>query len=324
MKVLSWTLMLTLLAAGAFSEVKIMQPENHASFETNGLRAVLGNNAAMGNHRERYNGVFNLFLPGMTESPFVEDYAGLNLEHYFDARPRPKDSDVLFEPRVAPMSFKQLSATSAELHQPPTPVYKTESWTRFDVKGPHYIDMDFRVVAREDVYQGGVLGVFWASYMNAPEDKSLYFLRAGSTLDEPQWEQFSTQQHGVHSSLRHEADDFEVEWQPPNDLLYASDALFRYSEPFYYGRFRDKVVICIFEPGPVVRFTQSPSGGGKSKGRTSNNPAWDFQLIVPNYKVDQEYGMRMRLVYKPWKNRDDVLAEVKKFMVERGHRTASE
>jgi len=42
------------------------------------------------------------------------------------------------------------------------------------------------------------------------------------------------------------------------------------------------------------------------------NPAWDFQLIVPGCKADQEYGLRMRLVYKPWAGRDDVIAEVRK------------
>ena len=37
-----------------------------------------------------------------------------------------------------------------------------------------------------------------------------------------------------------------------------------------------------------------------------------FQLIVPDYQVGQEYGLRMRLVYKPWAGRDDVLAEARK------------
>ena len=314
---LSMAVLMSLLTAGAGNGEAVPQDTaDYGVYEMPGFRCVIGNNAEMGKHRGRYNGVFQIVANGMNESPFVEDYAGLNLEHYFDCRPRPKDNDVLFEPRVAPMSYRRTGPATAELHQPPTPVYKVESWTTFALKAPHYIDMTFRCVPTEDVFEGGFFGVFWASYINAPLDKSLYFLRAGSTLDEPLWEQFSTQTHGVHSSLLQENDTFAPVFQEPNDLLFASEALFRYSVPFYYGRFRDQVLIYIFKPGPIVRLTQSPSGGGTSEGRTSNNPAWDFQLIVPDYKVGQEYGLEMRLVYKPWTGRDDVLEEVRKYLGE--------
>lgn len=288
------------------------EAEHYARFTRSGFHCVIGDNAAVGKHRERYNGIYSLVAEPCSESPFVEEYAGLNLEHYFDARPRPEDSAVLFEPRVAPMEFRQVDDRTAELHQPPTPVYKVESWTRFTLAAPNAIDMRFRCIPREDVFQGGFFGVFWASYINAPEDKSLYFLREGSTLDAPQWEQFSTQKHGVHSSLWHEKDMFNPVFTPPNDLLYVSPAQFRYSERFFYGRFGDMVLIYIFKPGPLVRFTQSPSGGGQSEGRSTNNPAWDFQMIVPDYKIGQEYTLDLRLVYKKWQGRDDVLAQVRR------------
>ena len=60
-----------------------------------------------------------------------------------------------------------------------------------------------------------------------------------------------------------------------------------------------------FSSADAVRFSQSPSGGGEG------NPAWDFQLIVPEAKVNEEIRLRMRLVYKPWKGREDVLSEVR-------------
>ncbi len=287
---------------------------DHAAFEQPGFRCVIGNNAALGAHQERYNGLFSITTDTLKESPFVEKYAGLNLEHYFDGRPRPADDTVLFEPRVAPMSFARIDEKTAELHQPTTPFYKVESWTRFTLNTPNAVDMQFRCIPREDVFKGGFFGVFWASYINAPEDKSLYFLRAGSTLDAPIWEQFSTQRHGTHSSLLHEKDTFNPVFEQPNDLLYASQALFRYSEPFFYGRYKDHVLLFLFKPGPLLRFTQSPSGGGPSKDKTSNNPAWDFQLIVPDYQVDKEYGLEMRLVLMPWNGRASIIEEVRKYL----------
>ena len=75
---------------------------------------------------------------------------------------------------------------------------------------------------------------------------------------------------------------------------------------------RDHVLLFIFERGPLVRFSHSPSGGGPTPAGDDTSPAWDFQLIVPDYEVGHEYGLRVRLVYKPWAGRDDVLDEVRK------------
>ncbi|HPO13465.1 MAG TPA: hypothetical protein PLI09_08475 [Candidatus Hydrogenedentes bacterium] len=288
--------------------------ENYAVFESEGLRCIIGNNAQMDKHNARYNGVFCITAPGATESPFVQDYAGLNLEHYFDARPRLSDRDLFFEPRVAPMSFARINNTTAELHQPATPFFNVESWTRFEIKGPQYIDMQFRCIPRKDVFQGGFFGVFWASYINAPEDKSMYFLSAGSSLDKPQWVQLCTQKHGVASSVRGENDVLELPYAEPDDLLYANSSLFQFSEPFFYGRVRDQVLMYIFQPGPVVRFAHSPSGGGRTASGDDTNPAWDFQLIVPRYEINKEYALNMRLVCKPWAGREDVLKEVRKYL----------
>ena len=39
-----------------------------------------------------------------------------------------------------------------------------------------------------------------------------------------------------------------------------------------------------------------------------------FQLLVPDYEVDKEYALDVRVVYKPWVDRQDVLNEVKKHL----------
>ncbi len=174
---------------------------DYDTFRVSRLTCVIGNNKAAGDHRAGYNGVFRMTAPGLDTSAYVPAFAGLNLEHYFDGRPRQSEREVFFEPRHAPIEFRRLSETKAEFRQSATPVYAVESRTVFELREPYYLDMSYRAVPRKRAFTGGFLGVFWASYMNGPHDKSIYFLRDGSTLDKPQWVQFATQTHGHESTV---------------------------------------------------------------------------------------------------------------------------
>lgn len=277
-----------------------------------GFRCVVGDNEPWGEqHGKRYNGVFLLEMPGMAATPFVASYAGLNLEHYFDLGPRNADDQVFFEPRRAPMTFTQLDAHSAELYQPTTRHYGVESWTRFEVKSPGRLDMRFKCVPHKAGLEGGLLGVFWASYINAPMDKSMYFLAAGSSLDKPVWEQYVTQKHNRDSTVLSEKDTRVFNFGRKGDTLYSNISPLQYSVPFYYGNHGDHVLIYIFEPAALIRFSHSPSGGGPTPAKDGYNPAWDFQYLIPGYQTGKEYGFRMRLVCKPWKDRADIIEEVR-------------
>ena len=88
----------------------------------------------------------------------------------------------------------------------------------------------------------------------------------------------------------------------------------RYSQPFFYGRFRDMVLIYVFRPNPHIRLTHSPSGGGVAASGEDTNPAWDFQLIIPKPKKGIEYDLVGRLIYKKWQDRADVLSEVSEYL----------
>ena len=310
------TSFLASVVAAEGSQQNARQGADYDKLSVSRLQCVIGNNAALGEHRAWYNGLFSARASDADASPFVPQYAGLNLEHFFDTRPRPEQSEVFFEPRAAAMAFKRINDTTAELYQAATPVYGVESWTRFELKDPYYIDMTFRCIPHKADLGGGILGVFWASYINAPEDKSIYFLAAGSTLDKPVWTQYCTQEHGRDSTVCNESDQLAIPFSGGAGTLFSSISPLRYSAPSFYGRFRDKVLIYIFEPGPIVRFSHSPSGGGLSASGDAHNPAWDFQLIVPGYKPGAEYGLKMRLVYKPWVDRQDVINEVRKYGVD--------
>ena len=305
----------------ALEPAAVAEDQHVAMLSTSELKLLIGDNHSLDiddrQHLQGYNGISSLESTEHAReelesgSVFVTSYAGLNLEHYFDAQPQDERS-VFFEPRFAPMTLKRVSDRTVELHQPTTPFYQVESWTRFSVKEPNYIDFSFRCVPHRDDYRGGFLGVFWASYINGPLNKSIYFLDASSSLDKPLWRQFCTQEHNRDSTVRSAKDQLTLRFEKA-ETLFSNVSPLRYSEPFFFGRYGPMVLIYMFRPAAGIRFAHSPSGGGPSAVGDDTNPAWDFQFIIPDPKQGNEYRLSGRLVYKRWRGRSDVLNEVRRF-----------
>jgi hypothetical protein len=230
----------------------------------------------------------------------------LNLEHIFDGETldRRGETKIFFEPRNAAMTFKKMSATEAELHQPPTPTFHLESWTTFKLVPPHYVDFAFRFRATQHVFKRGYIGLFWASYINAPDDKSMY-MRGKSG-----WLQHCTPAHDTLSTVLHEKDTFEMTFSKDHrDCLYRNFSPLRYELPFFYGLFRDMTLMVMLDRTEGVRWSHSPSGGGFDAMKQTSNPAWDFQYVLPKYEVNTDYGFKGRLVYRSKCSRDEVMKE---------------
>jgi hypothetical protein len=280
----------------------------HDTFQVGDLTAVIGDNAAHGEHRAGYNGVHSLVHRSEAVNLFVPTVAGLNLEHIMDGDQELRDVNgarrVFFEPRNSPMEFKKLSDAEAELHQEPTPTFHLESWTRFKLVAPHYIDFTFRCKPTQHVFKHGWIGLFWASYINAPEDKSMYF------RGDRQWQQLCTPRHNRLSTITHKDDRFELTFTPNlGDALFKNLSPLQFDEPFFYGLFRKHMFLVMFDRSEGIRFTHSPSGGGVNAQLQTTNPAWDFQFILPQYEVLKEYGFRARVVYRERCERSEVLRE---------------
>jgi len=300
--------------------------QDTVALKTSELSVLIGNNRSLEidgrEHAAGYNGLFQVISTRHEPtdpnriSPFVFRYAGFNLEHYFDGKAQ-ENREVFFEPRYSRLETKQVDAQTVELHQPPTSHFQVESWTKFRVREPHYIDFNFRCVPHRDDYVGRFLGVFWASYINGPLDKSIYFLDRSSTDARPLWRQLCTQQHNRDSTSLSSADELDLKFEDP-DTLFANFSPLRYSQAFFSGRFDNMVLIYIFRPGENLRFAHSPSGGGTAISGDDTNPAWDFQMVIPEIEANKEYTLNGRLVYKPWHGRDDVLAEVRRYRAHDG------
>lgn len=299
-------------AAALASTVHAESAGTHCSLRAGDLTAVIGDNAAHGQHRAGYNGVWGLQHAKGTRSLFVPTIAGLNLEHIVTGE-HLEDSKTFFEPRNAPMTLTRLSDTAAELHQPPTPAFHVESWTRFTLAAPHYLDMDFRCRAHRDVFPRGYLSLFWASYMNAPQDKGMYFL-GGLDAQKGMWTQLCTQWHNDQSTVRHRDDTFEMTFpEGGRDTLFKSLSRLRYDLPFFYGHFDDLVWIVMFDRAEGIRFTHSPSGGGGDVERKTTNPAWDFQFLIPKPEVQKDHGFKVRTVLRSKCSREEIFAEFSKW-----------
>jgi hypothetical protein len=148
--------------------------------------------------------------------------------------------------------------------------------------------------------------LFWASYINRPEDKSIFYLGHAKGGKGRDWIKSYSPEHGVKSGHLGAGDEYEMFAAPDFNVTLAS----HYSEtvyelPFYYGRFHNMVFAYLFDvpEGQILRFAQSPTGGGET------NPAWDFYVLNPGFETGKEYSFHVRLVYKPFISGEDIRAE---------------
>lgn len=280
----------------------------HVEIRAGDLRLVLADNAAYGEvHRDGYNGVSELDHGSSGRSLFVPSYAGLNLEHIFSGDAASYDVDK-FEPRLAPMQLVQITDTRYDLRQDRTGSWPLLTTTTFEVTPPDAIDLTVRCTPLAEAWaKHGYIGLFYASYIDSPEDMAIHFIgrsRPGEGDPTPRWIRHLPPAHGESASHRPAGSG----WDPPLDpgfpiVLVAGHSPYEYLHPFYYGVSHGKALILMFErpEGGEIRFAQSPSGGG------DGNPAWDFLFLKRGYRVGETFHFRMRAVYRDFRGVEDIV-----------------
>jgi hypothetical protein len=249
-------------------------------------RAV--DDAVLPGHRAGYSGLGSLKLEG-GRNLFVPAVSGLNFEHIHDGTVQ--ERTVLFEPRNAPMELRLVDEHTAELYQAPTPHYGLESCLRYRMLEDGAIEMTVECIPRRKAFRNGYVGLFWASYIHRPQSLDIHFQghAEGEGAGATRWVRGVTPRHGTEPT--HLAADDRREF--PHDESFPLTLVFnrskwRYREPWYFGVADGVAFAQMFRPADRVRFAQSPSGGG------AGNPAWDFQLFLPDYRVGKRYQMVMR------------------------------
>ncbi len=277
--------------------------------ETAALRVVVVDNEAHPpHHRAGYNGVSELRLvSGSSSNLFVPAYAGLNFEHIFSGDQASYGWNI-FEPRRSPMQLVRLTDRSVELRQERTANWPLRSRVFYEANGDA-IDFVFRATPLSDAWRKhGYIGIFFASYIQSPEDMSILFIgrsRTGRGDPRPRWIKHLPLSHGVAANHRPAGSV----WDPPMDPGFNIDLVkgisdFEYLYPFYFGRSGENVFVQMFEPARgdgELRFAHSPSGGG------NGNPAWDFVYFQRDYKVGREFTFRARAVYRKHTSDEEVV-----------------
>ncbi len=268
---------------------------------------VIADNRAYGSlHRAGYNGVSEL-LDATGRNLFVPFYAGLNFEHIFSGD-HTTYAWSIFEPRRFPMRLVRTSTNVLELRQPRTENWPLRTTMTFTAAASDSIDLVVRCVPLRDAWaKHGYIGLFFASYIDSPSDRSIHFIgrsRPGRGDSAPRWITHLSPNHGTTSSHRPAGSN----WDPPLDpgfeiSLAAGHSDYEYTAPFYFGVSHGKAIVFLFEKpagDDELRFAQSPTGGGRT------NPAWDFVFYKRDYRVGEEFSFRMRLVIREFTNRADI------------------
>jgi hypothetical protein len=252
-------------------------------------------------HRAGYNGIAVLKHARQERTLFVPTVAGLNFEHIHDGTTAGLKEK--FEPRKFPMQMRKIDAFTYELHQPPTKNFQLESCGRYRLLEDGVIEYTFECFPRAETFERDYLGLFWASYIHQPEDKSIHFrgYEAGAKERKARWINGVTPSHGVDATHPPAAAEFfpKVDDDFPLTLVN-HPSKFVHTSNYYYGVCRGMAWVQVFRPRDRVWLAQSPSGGGQG------NPAWDFQWFVPDVEVDQAYGFVMRAAYVPFESREQI------------------
>ncbi len=282
----------------------LLRAQNPVIIHRGDLTATFIDNSALGEfHRAGYNGIAELKHTAQDSTLFVPFYAGFNLEHVFGG----DRLDPLFEPRKNSMHIRKTDEHAIELHQEKLPFSHVESTTTFRMTPPYYIDVEVRYIIHDETFfPHGYAGLYWASYINKPADKGINFYGLKNGSKHMEWIRAYSPEHGVASTHIAEDDRFVMYNALDFNVTLASHySDFRYAKPFYYGRFHNMVFAYLFDvpEGQILRFAQSPTGGGET------NPAWDFYILNPDFKVGKEYSFKVRLVYKPFAGNEDIARE---------------
>ncbi len=280
----------------------------HASLTAGSVSLIVADNAAFGpDHRGGYSGLAEL-RHGASRNLFVPAYAGLNFEHVFSGDAASFAWDI-FEPRCAAMELWKVGELALELRQERTEHWPLRSTVRYALTAEGAIDLTMTCTPLADAWKKhGHLGIFFASYIDRPEDIGLHFIgrsRPGRGEATPRWIHHLSPAHGTAACHRAAGSD----WDPPADpgfkiSLATGHSDLEYSYPFYYGVTQGKVIAFLFEKPTAdgeIRLAQSPTGGG------DRNPAWDFVYLRRRYEVGKPFSFRLRLVVRDFTDREAVV-----------------
>lgn len=252
---------------------------------------------------------------------------GMNLE---EAETNP-EAGTLHElwnaPRVAPMKIEKTSQYSVKLTQNASEASGLNHEIVFTL-GDSCIDQTITTWPDHDIKSSHT---FYASYMNQPQNTSLFFHAVLEGQDKPQWLEVTSPGHGGDASMFFRPIDpkgkpwheflsdnpviRQQRFRTPKTIAATERAGFKVGklksfDNFMFGFVDEYVLLFIFRPPEDSSFGMWISASGALAVRC---PAWDYMIDSGPQKAGEKRTFHVRLVYKPFVDIDNVLAEVKRF-----------
>jgi hypothetical protein len=254
-----------------------------------------------------------------TQNLYRDDAVGLNFEHIFNGTEA--DADIcMFTPRRDACEVIEHSESSASIvHHAQDSEWNIESEMRYTFSSESCIDLQFTVIPRENRFPLGYVAFMWASYMNHTVDRRIYFW--GREGQKERWVTFGESlETGFETGTIAYCDVSPLPYeQATKTLNIIEHPTEKFVYPFYYGLVHGSggvdnpddtmVYIMMFDQKAPIRFAMWNFIKDSAGKPDTHSPAWDWQYVIHQPQIDQEYGYRARVVYKPFKGRDDVMAE---------------
>lgn len=257
---------------------------------------------------------------------YHDNAVGLNFEHIMNGAAKDK-SISMFTPRKDSCSIERLSDTSVKVkHQAKHSSWNIESSMTYSFTGENYIDLEFNAILQENKFPLDYVAFMWASYMSRTIDRRIHFLGRNNNQDE--WKAFGEDiadgfETGTVGYYKSEPLDYEEDAKTLNVIEHPEK---KFSSPFYYGLVHGSgtveakndtmVYIMMFDQKEPIRFAMWNFMRNSEGKPDTHSPAWDWQYVIRNPKLNEAYSYQARIVYKPFINKEDVLKEYENWVDE--------
>jgi hypothetical protein len=175
---------------------------------------------------------------------------------------------------------------------------------------PHYIDVRIKAQTKRESWPLGYLALFFATIVDAPVYTGItingFDEQAQLTRENP-WIFFNGYGRNLGRTV-HPANVNQPELErreSDRGGYYYDDSSIRFNRPLFFGTINDMVFGLMFpsKDRENVRFTVNPLA------EAFGGPAWDFFWVIPDPVPGQTWELPLRVIWKPFQSRDDMLKE---------------
>jgi hypothetical protein len=269
-----------------------------------------------------FNPLIHFLYPG--QNIYRDEDVGLNFEHIMNGTAA--DAEIsMFTPRGDICTVHKLSDSSASIiHKAKHSSWNIDSEMRYNFSGKYHIDLEFRVILRENKFPLDYVAFMWASYMNRTFDRRIFFI--GNKEGKKEWVAFGedTDNGFETGTIGYSGADHLTYEEGSKTLNIIEHPEKKFIFPFYYGLVHGSgqidsqsdtmVYIMMFDQKESIRFAMWNFAKDSEGKPDTHSPAWDWQYVIREPQINKEYSYQAKITYKPFAGSDDVVKEYENWM----------